>query len=84
MAHFRNTILEKAHAHGHHTSKDHVEDSHHHVFCSQWVAMVYQSLELVDIEDPRLVAPVDFLSHPDFEEPVPLVPEDPESLPQLG
>lgn len=43
-----------------------------------------RDLELVDIEDPRLVAPVDFLSHPDFEEPVPLVPEDPESLAKLG
>ncbi len=80
LAHFRNHILEKAHAHGHREDGRAVEDSHHHVFCSQWVAMVYQSLELVDIKDPRLVAPVDFLAHPLFEEPVPLVPEDPESV----
>ena len=69
LATFRNELLGKLHVH------KHVEDSHHHVFCSQWVAMVYQRLALLEIEDPRLVAPVDFLGHEHFAEPVELVPE---------
>ena len=55
-----------------------MEDSEHHVFCSEWVAIVYQQLGMLKIRDPRNAVPTDFITLPDpsrFEDPVPLPPE---------
>lgn len=72
LAHFMNHVLERARSH------KRFVDAEHHVFCSEWVGIVYKRLGLaatVDF-DPRLAAPVAPLNHPDrFADPVLLEPE---------
>jgi UDP:flavonoid glycosyltransferase YjiC (YdhE family) len=53
-----------------------VLDAEHHVFCSEWVARVYAALGIFEVRDPRLAAPVHFLTRTGlFAEPEQLVPE---------
>ncbi len=53
-----------------------VADADHHVFCSEWVARVYGRLGILEIPDPRLAAPVHFLTRTRlFDQPELLVPE---------
>jgi hypothetical protein len=45
------------------------------MFCSEWVALVYKRLNILEVRNPRNAVPVDFLAHFDprlFDEPVPL------------
>jgi hypothetical protein len=72
LAHFRNEVLQRAHAHRR------VEDAEHHMFCSEWVGTVYERLGLARPEfDPHLAAPVTPLLHEGvFAEPVYLEVED--------
>lgn len=58
------------------TEAEAVLDADHHVFCSEWVARVYQALGILEVRDPRLAAPVHFLSRTSlFADPEPLVPQ---------
>jgi hypothetical protein len=70
MAHFMNHVLEEARAH------KRLVDAEHHMFCSEWVAMVYKRLGLTRSDlDPRAIAPVEPLARRDlFAEPVLLEP----------
>jgi len=70
MAYFMNHVLEKARAH------KRLVDAEHHMFCSEWVAMVYKRLGLTRSDlDPRAIAPVEPLARRDlFAEPVLLEP----------
>jgi hypothetical protein len=72
VVHFVNHVLERARAH------KRLEDAEHHLFCSQWVALIYKRLGLTSPDfDPRVIAPVEPLARRDrFAEPVFLVPED--------
>jgi hypothetical protein len=72
LAHFVNVVLERARTH------TRLQDADHHVFCSEWVGIVFERLGLTKPEfDHRLAAPVTALLKPDlFAEPVHLVAED--------
>jgi len=72
LTHFVNVVLERAHKH------QRLQDAAHHVFCSEWVGIVYERLGLTKPEfDHRLAAPVSPLLNANvFAEPVYLVPED--------
>jgi hypothetical protein len=71
VVHFRRHLQEKMH------KPKELADAEHHMFCSEWVATVYKRLGIIDVPDPRLVAPTAFLVKTDvFHDPVPLVPED--------
>lgn len=53
-----------------------VPDADHHIFCSEWVARVYKRLGVLEVPDPRLVAPMHFLTATNlFDQPVPIFPE---------
>jgi len=71
-AHFVNVVLDRARKH------ERLEDAEHHVFCSEWVGIVYQRLGISTPGfDPRLAAPVTpLLQEEMFDEPVYLGPED--------
>jgi hypothetical protein len=73
LAHFFNEVLPRARIH------KTLEDSEHHLFCSEWVGIVYKRLGLSpSTADPHQAAPVTPLLHPElFEEPVILEPHDP-------
>jgi len=65
FAHFVNVVLARAHAH------KRLLDAEHHVFCSEWAAIIYKRLGLTIPDfDPRLVAPVNPLLNNLFAEPV--------------
>lgn len=72
LAHFVNVVLERARKH------KRLEDAEHHVFCSEWVGIIYERLGLVKPDfDPRLAAPVVPLLRKDiFAEPLHLIPEE--------
>jgi hypothetical protein len=72
VAHFMNHVLEKAHSH------KRLEDAEHHMFCSEWAALVYKRLGLTRSDlDPRAIAPVEPLARRDlFAEPVLLEPAE--------
>lgn len=72
-----NTLLQRA------KKQKEFEDADHHVFCSEWVARVYDALGIIDFPDPRLAAPVHFLTKSSlFDQPQLLMPEgtDPRTL----
>ena len=66
LAHFLNEVLPRARIHRT------FEDSEHHLFCSEWVGIVYQRLGLTpSTAEPHQAAPVTPLLHPElFEAPV--------------
>lgn len=70
VAHFMNHVLEKARRHAR------LVDAEHHMFCSEWAALVYKRVGLTRADlDPRAIAPVEPLSRRDlFAEPVLLEP----------
>ena len=72
VAHFVNHVLERARTH------TRLTDAAHHVFCSEWAALVYKRLGLTKPDfDPRVIAPVEPLVHrQNFAEPIFLVPEE--------
>jgi hypothetical protein len=72
LAHFMNHVLERARTH------KRLVDAEHHVFCSEWAAIVLKRVGLTTPDlDPRLVAPVRSLEEPDrWAGPVLLEAED--------
>jgi hypothetical protein len=70
LAHFMNHVLEKARTH------KRLVDAEHHMFCSEWAALIYKRLGLTSPDfDPRAIAPVLPLARRDlFAEPVLLQP----------
>ncbi|HXK21651.1 MAG TPA: hypothetical protein VMS55_03125 [Myxococcota bacterium] len=70
LAHFLNEVLPRARIHVR------LEDSEHHLFCSEWVGIVYKRLGLTpSTANPHQAAPVSPLLHPElFAEPVILEP----------
>jgi hypothetical protein len=72
LAHFVNNLIERARRH------KRLEDAEHHVFCSEWVGIVFERLGLTKPEfDHRLAAPVTPLLKTElFAEPVHLEPAE--------
>jgi hypothetical protein len=72
VAHLVNVLLERTHKH------TRLADAEHHVFCSEWVGIVFERLGLTKPEfDHRLAAPVTAPLKADlFAEPVHLVSDE--------
>ncbi len=81
VAYLRNVILERA------RRQRRIEDTEHHMFCSEWVATVYKRLGLGDLTgidfDPKLASPVgplarrELFAEPVYLEPGNTTPQDP-------
>ena len=64
LAHFRNVVLKHA------ATEEPIKDADHRVFCSEWVARVYDRIGLDDLTgidfDPELATPVGPLARPEL------------------